>query len=248
MVDVLETATGARRQPLLFEITTAGYDRHSICFEHHDYSIKVLEGTVPDELVQASSPQRTTMTTGPTQGSGTRPTRISASRSRRTISRARPRRSPCPARRTRSGACISMSGPSKPSAGSTWRPGTPVLIRSSSSCSAGVLLRRPRPLDHHRRHRARLGVPARGRAWALARALALLRAGSTCASAPSATVCPTTSGPARASSRRPRATSSTTARSSSGSSRMPPCSRSTRSPTTPGTRPTSPCASRTRGR
>jgi phage terminase large subunit-like protein len=44
VVDVLETATGARRQPLLFEITTAGYDRHSICFEHHDYSIKVLEG------------------------------------------------------------------------------------------------------------------------------------------------------------------------------------------------------------
>ena len=42
VVDVLETATGARRQPLLFEITTAGYDRHSICFEHHDYSIKVL--------------------------------------------------------------------------------------------------------------------------------------------------------------------------------------------------------------
>jgi phage terminase large subunit-like protein len=40
VVDVLETATGARRQPLLFEITTAGYDRHSICFEHHDYSIK----------------------------------------------------------------------------------------------------------------------------------------------------------------------------------------------------------------
>ena len=37
VVDVLETATGARRQPLLFEITTAGYDRHSICFEHHDY-------------------------------------------------------------------------------------------------------------------------------------------------------------------------------------------------------------------
>ena len=41
VVDVLETATGARRQPLLFEITTAGYDRHSICFEHQDYSIKV---------------------------------------------------------------------------------------------------------------------------------------------------------------------------------------------------------------
>jgi phage terminase large subunit-like protein len=49
VVDVLDTATGARRQPLLFEITTAGYDRHSICYEHHDYSIKVLEGTVPDD-------------------------------------------------------------------------------------------------------------------------------------------------------------------------------------------------------
>jgi phage terminase large subunit-like protein len=49
VVDVLDTATGARRQPLLFEITTAGYDRHSICFEHHDYSIKVLDGVLPDD-------------------------------------------------------------------------------------------------------------------------------------------------------------------------------------------------------
>ena len=49
VVDVLETATGARRQPLLFEITTAGYDRHSICFEHHDYAIKLLEGTLQDD-------------------------------------------------------------------------------------------------------------------------------------------------------------------------------------------------------
>ena len=49
VVDVLETATGARRQPLLFEITTAGYDRHSICFEHHDYAIKLLENTLQDD-------------------------------------------------------------------------------------------------------------------------------------------------------------------------------------------------------
>jgi phage terminase large subunit-like protein len=48
-VDVLDTATGARRQPLIFEITTAGYDRHSICFEHHAYSIKLLEGIVGDD-------------------------------------------------------------------------------------------------------------------------------------------------------------------------------------------------------
>jgi phage terminase large subunit-like protein len=49
IVDVLETATGARRQPLQFEITTAGYDRDSICWKHHDYTVKVLEGTVEDD-------------------------------------------------------------------------------------------------------------------------------------------------------------------------------------------------------
>jgi phage terminase large subunit-like protein len=49
VVDVLETATGARRQPLLFYITTAGHDRHSVCWEHHDYSIKILERVITDE-------------------------------------------------------------------------------------------------------------------------------------------------------------------------------------------------------
>lgn len=49
VVDVLETATGARRQPLQFEITTAGYDRASICWEHHEYSRQVLEGTIQDD-------------------------------------------------------------------------------------------------------------------------------------------------------------------------------------------------------
>lgn len=49
VVDVLETATGARRQPLQFEITTAGYDRESVCWEHHEYSRQVLEGTVQDD-------------------------------------------------------------------------------------------------------------------------------------------------------------------------------------------------------
>jgi phage terminase large subunit-like protein len=49
MVEVLETATGARRQPLIVEITTAGYDRTSICWEHHEYSRQVLEGTVVDD-------------------------------------------------------------------------------------------------------------------------------------------------------------------------------------------------------
>jgi phage terminase large subunit-like protein len=49
MVDVLTTATGARRQPLVFEITTAGLQGESIYSEHHDYSEQVLEGTVQDD-------------------------------------------------------------------------------------------------------------------------------------------------------------------------------------------------------
>lgn len=35
-----------RRQALQFEITNSGYDRHSICYQHHEYSEKVLEGTI----------------------------------------------------------------------------------------------------------------------------------------------------------------------------------------------------------
>ncbi len=49
MWDVLQTGTGARREPLTFVITTAGYDRHSICWEQHDYATKVLEGIIPDD-------------------------------------------------------------------------------------------------------------------------------------------------------------------------------------------------------
>lgn len=33
----------------MFEITNAGYDRQSICFQHHEYSEKILEGTVKDD-------------------------------------------------------------------------------------------------------------------------------------------------------------------------------------------------------
>ena len=47
--DVLNTSTGARRQPLTVVTTTAGFDRHSICYEVWDYAIKVRDGIVVDE-------------------------------------------------------------------------------------------------------------------------------------------------------------------------------------------------------
>jgi phage terminase large subunit-like protein len=47
IIQKLNTATGARRQPLIFEITTAGHDRHSVCRQHHEFSVKALEGSIP---------------------------------------------------------------------------------------------------------------------------------------------------------------------------------------------------------
>lgn len=46
--DVLTTSTGSRSQPLTFAITTAGYDRQSICWEQHEYATKILTGAIDD--------------------------------------------------------------------------------------------------------------------------------------------------------------------------------------------------------
>lgn len=40
--DVIETATGSREQPLILAITTAGFDRSSICFEQRSYVEQIL--------------------------------------------------------------------------------------------------------------------------------------------------------------------------------------------------------------
>jgi phage terminase large subunit-like protein len=46
--DVLESARGARRQPLMWGITTAGKNHNSFCYELRSYAIKVLEGSIPE--------------------------------------------------------------------------------------------------------------------------------------------------------------------------------------------------------
>lgn len=47
--DVLTTSVGARRQPVIISLTTAGHDRSSICYEMHEYSQQLLNGTLVDE-------------------------------------------------------------------------------------------------------------------------------------------------------------------------------------------------------
>ena len=46
--DVMTTSTGARRQPLCVAITTAGFDRKSICWELWRYAIAVRDGGIKD--------------------------------------------------------------------------------------------------------------------------------------------------------------------------------------------------------
>ena len=53
MIDVMETAIGARRQPLINWITTAGNDPVSPCGDQHDYACRVLDATHVDETLFA---------------------------------------------------------------------------------------------------------------------------------------------------------------------------------------------------
>lgn len=49
MWDVLESARGARTQPIIWGITTAGKNQDSFCYELRGYAVKILEGVIPVE-------------------------------------------------------------------------------------------------------------------------------------------------------------------------------------------------------
>lgn len=51
--DVIDTGRGAREQPLLWVITTAGSDRSGICYERRTHATKVLDGVFTDETLFA---------------------------------------------------------------------------------------------------------------------------------------------------------------------------------------------------
>jgi phage terminase large subunit-like protein len=49
VVDKMRAGTKGRRQALIFEITNSGYDRETVCYYHHEYSQKVLEGILEND-------------------------------------------------------------------------------------------------------------------------------------------------------------------------------------------------------
>jgi len=51
---VLETGIGKRPQSMLWMITTAGSNKHGICYEVRDYVLKVLNGSATDSAAEAT--------------------------------------------------------------------------------------------------------------------------------------------------------------------------------------------------
>lgn len=49
VVDKMQAGTKGRREPLIFEITNSGFDRNSVCWHHHEYSEKILNGAAIDD-------------------------------------------------------------------------------------------------------------------------------------------------------------------------------------------------------
>jgi phage terminase large subunit-like protein len=49
VVNKMAAGAKGRKQPLTYEITNSGYDRLSVCFNHHELSRKVLEGALEND-------------------------------------------------------------------------------------------------------------------------------------------------------------------------------------------------------
>ena len=51
LYNVIRNSMGARRQPLLFTITTAGFNREAPCYKHRQYCAGVLSGNIKDDAL-----------------------------------------------------------------------------------------------------------------------------------------------------------------------------------------------------
>lgn len=49
VIEMLRAGTKGNKQALIFEITNSGFDRQSVCWSEHDYSVKVAHGTVEND-------------------------------------------------------------------------------------------------------------------------------------------------------------------------------------------------------
>jgi len=49
VVEKMRAGTKGDPDALIFEITNSGYDRNSVCWQHHEYVTKILDGTTPND-------------------------------------------------------------------------------------------------------------------------------------------------------------------------------------------------------
>jgi phage terminase large subunit-like protein len=49
LIDKLTSGFKGRRQPLAYEITNSGCDIHSVCYHHHEYTEKILQGILEND-------------------------------------------------------------------------------------------------------------------------------------------------------------------------------------------------------
>ena len=98
VIDAMRLGTKGRRNALIFRITNSGHDRHSICWQDHQYSVRILERIIDDDAWFAfvcgldmcddhrpsGRPEEgcPAAISGRTRPYGRRPIRTSASRSR----------------------------------------------------------------------------------------------------------------------------------------------------------------------
>jgi phage terminase large subunit-like protein len=49
VIDKMRAGTKGRRQALIVEITNSGVDRTTVCYQHHDYSERIVTGQIADD-------------------------------------------------------------------------------------------------------------------------------------------------------------------------------------------------------
>jgi phage terminase large subunit-like protein len=49
VVDKMRAGTKRRQNALIFEITNSGFDRNTVCWQHHDLSLKILQGIIEND-------------------------------------------------------------------------------------------------------------------------------------------------------------------------------------------------------
>jgi phage terminase large subunit-like protein len=90
VIEMMRAGTKGKQDALIFEITNSGFDKKSVCGQEHDVSVEVVttaSRTTPGSRLCARSMRATSRST--TSPAGSRPTRISASRSGRSTSASR---------------------------------------------------------------------------------------------------------------------------------------------------------------